>query len=127
MDPNGELRWTRRLAKREISGAPIGGAYEVLVTDGSIHVLHYGFGDNLDIRPEEPPTMKGGRFLVVDRIDNASGEVVREAVLNPANVSGMKLGPFHMDRVVRTKRDQAVFEAYIGGKKDVLFRIAPTQ
>ncbi|MBK6628618.1 MAG: hypothetical protein IPJ87_05275 [Flavobacteriales bacterium] len=127
LDPNGELRWTRRLAKREISGAPIGGAYEVLVTDGSIHVLHYGFGDNLDIRPEEPPTMKGGRFLVVDRIDNASGEVVREAVLNPANVSGMKLGQFHMDRVVRTKRDQAVFEAYIGGKKDVLFRIAPTQ
>ncbi len=64
---------------------------------------------------------------MVDRIDNASGEVVREAVLNPANVSGMKLGQFHMDRVVRTKRDQAVFEAYIGGKKDVLFRIAPTQ
>ncbi len=120
---DGALDWMSRVPKRMQSGIPIGASYKYMHGDGAHHFVHFDRSKDLDIRSDEPPTMKGDLLIVADRLNDATGSMERQAILNPDEVKGVKLYQLSMERLTRTSSGEILMEAYKKQKEDVLVRI----
>lgn len=123
VDPNNRLKWMSRIPKRASSRAPIGASYKYMNGAGAHHFLHFSRSKDLDIRSDEPPSMRGDVLVVADAFEEATGRMERHAVLNPDEVRGVKLYQLSMERLTRTGNGEILMEAYKKGKEDVLVRI----
>jgi hypothetical protein len=124
IDPSNKLQWMNRIPKRASSRAPIGASFKYMKGAGAHHFLHFSKSKDLDIRSDEPPSMKGDVLVVADAIDESTGRMERHAVLNPDEVKGVKLYQLSMERLTRIGTGEILMEAYKKGKEDVLVRIA---
>lgn len=123
IDPGNKLSWMNRIPKRASSRAPIGASFKYMNGAGAHHFLHFSKSKDLDIRSDEPPSMKGDVLVVADAIDESTGRMERHAVLNPDEVKGVKLYQLSMERLTRIGTGEILMEAYKKGKEDVLVRI----
>lgn len=120
---DGALDWMSRVPKRMSAGGPIGTSYKYLHAAGAHHFIHFDHSKDLDIRSDEPPTMKGDLLIVADRLNEGTGSMERQAILNPDEVKGVKLYQLSMERLTRTSTGEILMEAYKKQKEDVLVRI----
>ena len=79
--------------------------------------------NNLTVPEDDNPVLKGIPVVMVDRINEQSGVVTREVVVNTEEVKGIKLFQLAQDRVVRTSDSELLMEAYKKDKEDILLRI----
>ncbi|MBK9765013.1 MAG: hypothetical protein IPO87_17125 [Flavobacteriales bacterium] len=85
--------------------------------------MHFDTHKNLTVPEDDIPVLKGIPVVMVDRINERSGVVTREVVVNTEEVKGIKLFQLAQDRVVRTSDSELLMEAYKKDKEDILLRI----
>ena len=122
-DAKGELSWMKRIPKRIRSLVPIGKSFSYIHSDNEHHFMHFDQHKNVVVAVDEVPGSKGKLVVMVDRINEQTGAVAREIVLNTEEVKDIKLYQLAQDRVVRTSNSELLMEAYIKGKEDILIRI----
>ena len=123
VDPNGELLWMKRISKRIQSRVPVGKSFSYLHSEDEHHLMHFDTHKNLTVPEDDIPVLKGIPVVMVDRINEQSGVVTREVVVNTEEVKGIKLFQLAQDRVVRTSDSELLMEAYKKDKEDILLRI----
>lgn len=123
VDPNGGLLWMKRIPKRIQSRIPIGKSFSYLHSEDEHHLMHFDTHKNLAVPEDEIPVLKGVPVVMVDRINEQTGVVTREVVVNTEEVKGIKLFQLAQDRVVRINESELLMEAYKKDKEDILIRI----
>ncbi len=120
---NGQLKWMQRIPKRVASRAPVANTYRYVYSNGMHHFIRFDVDRNVALAKDDTPTTKGEGIIMVDRIDEATGNVEREAVCDVNEVGGIKLYQLGLNRLIRVGDNELVMEAYKKSKEDVLVRI----
>ena len=64
-----------------------------------------------------------GGFLTMYSVNDQSGSVKKNSILNTLNVKGVKLFQLDPDRIQKTSPNSFVFEAYKKKKEDILIKV----
>jgi hypothetical protein len=127
INANGNLVWMKKLPKRQSGGAGLGGmSYYHMSTSQDHYFLFLDNVKNKDLEIDKYPEVhvdgRGG-FLTAYKINNESGKVSKNYVLNTRDVKGMDVFQFKPSRIVTTGIGEFVFEAYKKKKEDVLVKV----
>lgn len=120
----GQLEWMKRIPKRLAqNNVPLGKTYTYMYAYNAHHIFRFDASRNVEIAQDEVPEYKGDPIIIVDRINDDTGLVEREAILNTEEVKGIRLYQLGQDRMVRTGDSEILMEAYKKEKEDILVRI----
>jgi len=125
IDAKGELSWMKKLPKRQTGTNGCGIKY---IRNNDNHYVI--FIDNIkNLVPDinlEPETHRGGAggFLMVNKIDDKTGDVVKASVFDLRDAKGHDLGQLSMDRIIDISENTFGVECYIGKKKDVTIKFS---
>lgn len=122
IDANGALVWMKRFPKHISRHSGAEGTYRYVRSAGAHHVFHFDQDYNINWSVDQKQYGKGTSVLMVDRIDDGTGDHARAAVLQLEGVKDRTLAQLHIQRAVAAG-DELFMEAYGGKKKDVMVRI----
>src|SRR5690606_15926520 len=120
---DGELMWMRKIPKRQTGTN--GTSMKYIRNENNHYVLFIDNIKNLvpDVN-EEPATHAGGRggFLMVNKIDDETGEVTKASAFDLRDAKGYNLDQLSMGRIYDISDNTFGVECYIGKKEDVTIR-----
>jgi hypothetical protein len=129
VDASGKLAWMKKIPKRQQSGAGYNGISYKYFLSGSAHLFLFldneknkTLGKDKALAPALHQDGQGG-FLTAYGIDDKTGGLVQETILDTRDVNGMEVYQFSPTRLVSPLPNTLVFEAYKKKKEDVLVKI----
>lgn len=129
VDPSGKLAWMKKLPKRQQSGLGFYGiSYRYFYGPEKHYFLLLDNEKNLGLANDETraPALHidgQGGFLTAFEIDDKSGKVEKDLILDTRNVNGVEVFQFSPTRLISPLSNTLVFEAYKKKKEDVLIKI----
>ena len=129
VDGSGKLAWMKKIPKRQQSGTGFYGISYRYFHAGNAHLFLFLDNEkNITLAKDKAlaPALHidgQGGFLMAYGIDDTSGTVVQESVLDTRNVNGIEVFQFSPTRLVSPLRNTLVFEAYKKKKEDILIKI----
>ena len=128
VDAYGKLVWMKKLPKRQRSGSSNGGlSYRYFQQSSAHHFLVLDNEKNLDLTETRVPALyiddgEDG-LLTTYEINDKTGNVKKQLILDTRNVNGVELLRFSPTRFVSPLPNTLIFEAYKKKKEDVLIKI----
>ncbi|UII27501.1 hypothetical protein LVD15_03450 [Fulvivirga maritima] len=129
----GEVLWAKNINKHHIGGADNTHSYQnigALYTYYDKNKTHYFMMPdhikNANIADNDRPDIHrggAGGFISVYTINDITGEKEHYILFDLRNVAGNDLKQFHIDDVLIGKHLKFYFEAYIGNKRDMLYKL----
>lgn len=129
VDASGKLAWMNKIPKRQQSGTGFYGISYKYFLAGNAHLFLFLDNEkNMTLAKDKAlaPAIHvdgQGGFLTAYGIDDKSGAVVQETILDTRNVNGVEVYQFSPTRLVSPLANTLVFEAYKKKKEDVLVKI----
>ena len=129
VDGTGKLAWMKKIPKRQQSGTGFYGISYRYFDAGNAHLFLFLDNEkNITLAKDKalvPAIHQDGQggFLMVYGIEDKSGTVVQESILDTRNVNGVEVYQFSPTRLVSPLPNTLVFEAYKKKKEDVLIKI----
>ncbi|WP_276374626.1 hypothetical protein [Chryseolinea sp. H1M3-3] len=129
VDPSGKLAWMKKIPKRQQSGVGFYGISYRYFHAGNVHLFLFLDNEkNITLAKDKvlAPALHvdgQGGFLTAYGIEDKSGVVVQETILDTRNVNGVEVFQFSPTRLVSPLPNTLVFEAYKKKKEDVLVKI----
>lgn len=125
--PDGKLAWMKKLPKRQVGARGQGGmSYSYIPGKDYHYILFLDNEKNRELPLSEFPARHAdgaGGFLTAYRIDNTTGEVKKDYVLDTRNVQGIELSQFLTSRILSVSSNEFVLESYKKKKEDILIKV----
>ena len=127
VDPDGSIRWMKKLPKNQAGIAGKGGmGIKYIRGKDSHYVLFLDNVKNANLpmskAPEAHKDGKGG-FLTAYKINDETGDIEKHNILDVKGIQGVELYQFNTSRIFDVSDKLYLLEAYIKGKKDMMIKI----
>lgn len=127
IDKSGKYLWMKKLPKTQKGLRGRGGmSYKYAEKGNNIYLLFLDNVKNLALGindvPKDHTDGKGG-FLTAYKLDNETGDVEKQSILDTRNMDGLDAYQFKTSRLLLANENELFLEVYIKGKKDVLVKI----
>jgi hypothetical protein len=125
--PSGALAWMKKLPKQQMGTNGRGGMSYTYIDGKSHHYFIFLDNEkNKDLTINEVPARHkdgAGGFLTAYKIDDITGQVKKEYILDTRDVRGIELFQFMTSRMVPVSSNEFVFESYKKKKEDVMIKV----
>lgn len=129
IDSLGNLKWMKKLPKRQTGGSYLGGMSYAYLNNNLNHYLIFmdnvkNIGLSVDKTPHRHDDGKGG-YLTAYKINNETVDVLKSSILNTEKLEGnnMSLYEFTKQRVIQISEDEFIVEFHKKKKQDVLIKV----
>lgn len=127
IDTKGELAWMKKLPKKQVSAKDRGGLSYQYFKMGNDHAFFYLDNlKNINLSFDQVPAVHqdgAGGYMTTYIVNDESGEASKCSIVNMADIKGMAMYQFNVDRILQISENQFAFEAYKKDKEDVLVKI----
>jgi hypothetical protein len=127
IDKDGNTLWMKKLPKTQKGARGKGGmGFKYASKGDNIYLMYLDNVKNLAMGVNDVPKIhmdgKGG-FLTAYKIDNETGDIEKQSILDTRDMDGLNAYQFKTSRLLLANENELFLEVYIKGKKDVLVKI----
>ncbi len=127
IEADGKLAWMKKLPKKQQGLKGLGGMSYKYISGRDYH--YFLFLDNVKnqgLTMQEVPAYHfdgQGGFLTAYKLNDESGEVSKDYIMDLRNVKGMEVFQFKTSRILSVSPTEFIVEVYKKDKKDILIKI----
>ncbi len=127
LSPEGNLLWMKKIPKNQVGLYGKGGlSFQYFYTNKNHYLVYLDNIKNIDLTENQIPkqhTDKQGGYLVAVKINDISGNLSKDAILDTRRVEEINLKQFETDRVFKTSEGTFMFESYKKKNEDVMIKV----